>query len=172
MEDKKYKKNAIKIIILFILAFIFIMFLPELRTTIKIKNYEKKQQIKLEQKKEEEEQKEKKNTLDTMICSPKTDTEPGFNIAYNKNGLQKYTRIDSEETKTENLPEECTKEDNVIKGIEIKCEINNGTLIKSTTYDFKKINEQDRKDNIFDFKYNESISKIRKELESKEYTCG
>lgn len=174
MEEKNYKKNSIKILILFIIAFIFIMFLPELRTTIKIKNYEKQQQIKLDQKQEEEAEQEKKNTLNTMICSSSSDEDPSYNLAYNKNGLQKYTKIENKDAENEEEELSSCEEEakNVQKGIEIKCEVNNGTLSKSTTYDFTKMNESDIKNNIFDFKYKESTAKIKSELESKKYTCG
>lgn len=174
MEEKNYKKNGIKILILFVIAFLFIMFLPNIRSNIHIKKYERAQQEKIDKLEEEQEIKEKKNTLSTMICSASTDEVPSFNLSYNKNGLQKYTKIESQEVKNEKEElascEEETK--NTQKGIEIKCELNNGTLTKSTTYDFTKMNENDIKNNIFDFKYKESTTKIKNELENKEYTCG
>ena len=58
MEENS-NKSRVGLIILFILAFVFIMFLPNIRSTIKIKQYEKKQEELLNKKEEEESQKEK-----------------------------------------------------------------------------------------------------------------
>lgn len=175
MEEKSNKKNNIKIIILFILAFIFIMFLPQLRSYIHIKEYEQVEQEKLNKKQEEETKEQQKNTLSTMICSPSSDNEVDYYLSYNKNGLQKYTKVESYEVEANEQEklEECEKEqESTETGIEIKCEVNNGTFSKSTTYDFTKMKESYRKDNIFDFTYNDSINKIKTNLENREYTCG
>ena len=176
MDEKKYKRNAIKIIILFILIFVFIIFLPDIRSTVNIKKYEKKQQEQINKNKKEEEKQKSQNTLNTIICAAKVEKDPNYSLFYNKNGLQKYIKVTQEEIDDKSKEEklnECSKEqDENDKGITTNCEVNNKVLSKSITYDFTKMDESYRKNNIFDFDYNESVEKIKKELENKEYTCG
>ena len=174
MDEKKLKRNRVKIIILFIISFAFIMFLPEIRSTIKIRQYEKTQQEQINKNKQEEEKKNKENTLSTIICASEVDTAADYTLLYNKNGLQKYIKITKEQVIEEEQEEKlktCTEEETE-KGITIKCEVNNKTLSKSVEYDFTKMDDNYRKNNIFDFDYKESAEKIKKELENKEYTCG
>ena len=172
MEENS-NKSRVGLIILFILAFVFIMFLPNIRSTIKIKQYEKKQEELLNKKEEEESQKEKHTVLNTMICSK---DDSSYSLQYKSIGLQAYTKVESKEISEESKEEtlkECEKEqESNAKGIETKCEVNNKVLTKSVTYDFTKMDEKYRKENIFDYKYNESIETIKSSLVNKEYTCG
>ena len=171
MEEQN--KSRIGIVILFILSFVFIMFLPNIRSTIRIKQYEKEQKEELDRKQEEESQKAKHTTLNTIICSI---DDTSYSLQYKSSGLQKFIKVESKEIesdKKDELLKECEKEqEENAKGIETKCEVNNKVLTKSVTYNFVQMDEKYRKDNIFDYKYNESIEKIKSSLVSKGYTCG
>ena len=65
-----------------------------------------------------------------------------YSFSYKSSGLQKYSKTD------------------------------NGSFVKIISYDFTAMSEQYRKDNIFEFKYSDSVETIKSDLEKKGYTCG
>ena len=111
--------------------------------------------------------------VSTIICSM---GETSYSLQYKTAGLQAYTKIETKDLVEENEEEvlqACEKEQEAnAKGITTKCEVNNKVLTKSITYSFTKMDEKYRKENIFDYKYNESIETIKSSLVSRGYTCG
>lgn len=173
MDNTNYKKKGILLFLLFAVAFTLIMFLPNIRTAIMEKQYEKEHHKKAEQVAEEETEQKKHESVSTMICSLDI---VSYSFYYKSSGLQKYSKTEtieiSEEEKDEQL-EICKKEqEDNNKGVETKCEINNGLLVKAVIYDFTTMNTQYRKDNIFEFAYNSSVETIKTDLTKKGYTCG
>jgi len=173
MDNTNYKKKGIGLFLLFVLAFALIMFLPNIRQSIMEKQYEKENEASIDKKQEEVEQKEKHEKVSNMICSLDNDS---YSFSYKSSGLQKYSKTVTKEVEKEEeteVLETCKKEqEENEKGIEIKCEVNNGSFVKIVSYDFTTMSEQYRKDNIFEFKYGDSVETIKSDLEKKGYTCG
>ena len=173
MDNTNYKRKGIGLFILFVLAFVLIMFLPNIRQTVMERQYEKEKNISVDKKQEEEEEKEKHEKVSTMICSLDV---VSYSFSYKTSGLQKYSKTESKEVQEEEETqalEECQKEEEEkVSGVETKCELNNKSLTKVMSYDFTAMTAAYRKDNLFEFKYGDSIETIKSDLENKGYTCG